>query len=217
MTADDPQSVGFLGLGAMGLPMANRIAKAGFALIAVDISEAQVLLATKLGITASADKNDLDGCEVIIVMVATPAQLMDCASIAGLDEGVTAVVMSTVGPAAVKEFAKVVAQRGVRVVDSPVSGGVVGAESGSLSLRRPNESSFLFWRRWGRSLSVGMSLVWGRQQRLSINIWQLRTSLSPQRRSAWPSQWGWTGRRCSSECRREPDRRGCCAIEAHGC
>lgn len=134
MTADDPQSVGFLGLGAMGLPMANRIAKAGFALIAVDISEAQVLLATKLGITASADKNDLDGCEVIIIMVATPAQLMDCASIAGLDEGVTAVVMSTVGPAAVKEFAKVVAQRGVRVVDSPVSGGVVGAESGSLSL-----------------------------------------------------------------------------------
>jgi 3-hydroxyisobutyrate dehydrogenase len=135
MTAtESPRKIGFLGLGAMGLPMAGRVARAGFSLVAVDISERQVQRARELGLVASQDRDDLTGCDVIVIMVATPAQLLECTQLACLRPGVLAIVMSTVGPAAVKEFASQVAASGVSVVDAPVSGGVAGAEAGTLSL-----------------------------------------------------------------------------------
>lgn len=126
--------VGFLGLGAMGWPMASRISEAGWPIVAVDVAEHQVLRAQAAGMTASQDAAALDGCRQLVIMVATAEQLLASARLSCLTEGIIAVVMSTVGPEAVREFTHVVAQRGVRVVDCPVSGGVPGAINGTLSL-----------------------------------------------------------------------------------
>jgi 3-hydroxyisobutyrate dehydrogenase-like beta-hydroxyacid dehydrogenase len=125
--------VAFIGLGAIGLPMASQIKKAGHAVIGVELSENGRAVAKAEGIEASSDWRVASNADVVVVMVATPSQL--AALVQQFDEfkhGQHWVIMSTVGPAAVREQAVKLTARGAAVVDAPVTGGVARAQTGSL-------------------------------------------------------------------------------------
>lgn len=126
-------NVAFIGLGAIGLPMAKQIQLAGHAVIGVELSEAGRALAQAQEIHAVADWRVAIDADVVVVMVATPAQLEALVSqCTELRPGQHWVVMSTVGPAAVREQGARLLAKGVHVVDAPVTGGVARARTGSL-------------------------------------------------------------------------------------
>ncbi|MFI7743441.1 NAD(P)-dependent oxidoreductase [Kocuria rhizosphaericola] len=130
-------SVGFLGLGAMGAPMALALAGAGFPVRGFDVSpRAQEQVGDALELLAD-PREAATGADVVVVMVATGAQLHDVLfgerGIAdALGPGTVLLVMATVGPQAVESCAAGLEGRGVRIVDAPVSGGTARAATGDL-------------------------------------------------------------------------------------
>lgn len=126
-------NVAFIGLGAIGLPMARQIQQAGHSLVGIELSEAGRAAAQAQGIEASADWRTAIDADVVVVMVATPAQLESLVNQCdALKPGQHWVIMSTVGPASVREQALRLQGKGVHVVDAPVTGGVARAQTGSL-------------------------------------------------------------------------------------
>ena len=130
--------VGWVGLGAMGSPMAACVARAGFAARAYDIDpgRARALVADGVQPAASIREAATDA-DVLVVMVATPAQVEsvlfgDDPAAPALAAGATVVVMATVGPAPVLRWSERLAAQQVDVVDAPVSGGVARAAAGDL-------------------------------------------------------------------------------------
>ncbi|MDC4233344.1 NAD(P)-dependent oxidoreductase [Actinomyces sp. B33] len=133
------EKVTFVGIGAIGLPMAVRIAEAGFSVIGVDPFEAQRELASSHGLVAEMDSRSAADADTVVCMVATPAQLVSATlGSKGLLErmraGSTLIVMSTVGPDAITQLIPAAEQNGVHLLDVPVTGGVAGAKKGSLTL-----------------------------------------------------------------------------------
>ena len=132
------QRLGFVGLGAMGLPMAKRLAGAGFELGVFDVLDERVRPLVELGATrASSVQEAAEGVEALVLMVANAEQAEgvlfgEGSAAEALPEGAAGVVMSTIGPEAVRELADGLAERGVRTLDAPVSGGVARAEKGDL-------------------------------------------------------------------------------------
>lgn len=135
--------VGFIGLGNMGFPMARRLREAGTDLLVHDARHERCrdLLATggpAAGGATGTPKEVGDGADLVFLSLPTPEALRAVATGAnGLVEssGLKLVVdLSTVGPAVAKEVAAALAQRGIEYMDAPVSGGVPGAEKGSLAV-----------------------------------------------------------------------------------
>lgn len=130
--------VGWIGLGAMGFPMAGCVARAGFDVSAYDINPARAEALTTDGVKPAASISEAaSGADVLIVMVATPDQVEsvlfgDDPAAAALTAGAAVVVMATVGPAPVKRWAERLAQQQVDLVDAPVSGGAARAAAGDL-------------------------------------------------------------------------------------
>ncbi|WP_434774405.1 NAD(P)-dependent oxidoreductase [Pseudomonas oryzihabitans] len=126
-------NVAFVGLGAIGLPMAVQIQRAGHRVIGIELADVSRERAAAEGLEAVADWRALIDADVVVVMVATPAQLASLVSQCdGLRAGQHWIVMSTVGPASVREQANRLQAQGIRVVDAPVTGGVARALTGSL-------------------------------------------------------------------------------------
>ncbi|VVE12684.1 NAD(P)-dependent oxidoreductase [Pandoraea cepalis] len=126
-------NVNFIGLGAIGLPMAIQIRNAGHAVGGFDVVSAACGNAQAQGIAAVNRVSDLPTADVAVVMVATPDQLAKLVDDAiGKPIAHTWVIMSTVGPASVREQGERLRQAGVRVVDAPVTGGVSRARTGQL-------------------------------------------------------------------------------------
>ena len=127
--------VTFVGIGAIGLPMALQIRKAGHAVTGVDVSEASIAAAGMQQLAAVRDFREAPRAEVVVVMVATPEQLAALVHQVGeAARGQLWIVMSTVGPDSVREQGDVLRRAGARVVDAPVTGGVARARTGELVL-----------------------------------------------------------------------------------
>jgi 3-hydroxyisobutyrate dehydrogenase len=132
------ERLGFVGLGAMGSPMAGRLAEAGFELKVFDVVAERARPLVELGAASAASpKEAAEGSEALVLMVANAAQanevLFGGGSVAeALPEGAAVVVMSTIGPEAVRDLADALADRSLRTMDAPVSGGVARAERGDL-------------------------------------------------------------------------------------
>jgi 3-hydroxyisobutyrate dehydrogenase len=130
--------VGWIGLGAMGAPMAARVARAGHAVVAYDIDPGRARSLAADGVKAATTVSQAArGAEVLAVMVATPAQVEvvlygDDPAAAALPPDSVVLVMATVGPAAVHDWATRLAKQGLHLVDAPVSGGVARAAAGDL-------------------------------------------------------------------------------------
>ncbi|MCX5254469.1 NAD(P)-dependent oxidoreductase [Streptomyces canus] len=141
-----PGTVGFVGLGAMGLPMAANLAKAGFDVLVWNRGRTPLDAAVAAGCRAAGRPADVAaGARTVITMLPDLPQVRDVSAgpdglLAGLDTAApaaamdTLVVMGTVSPVAVRALAQELRSFGVTVVDAPVSGGVTGARDATLSI-----------------------------------------------------------------------------------
>lgn len=130
-------TIAFIGLGAIGLPMASSIARAGFNVVGIEPSPEARQRASEASLRAVASLAEVRELDTVVVMVATADQLsavVDTALTLGTVSGSRWIVMSTVGPDAVRGEAERLVDAGARVVDAPVSGGTARAATGDLSL-----------------------------------------------------------------------------------
>ena len=128
-------TVTFVGLGAIGLPMATLLVRAGIATTGVDLFPAARDRALDSDVSSVARFPEAPQADVVIVMVATPSQLTELVSEALADGSVvgqTWVIMSTVGPVSVAQEAIRLTEAGADVIDAPVTGGVSRARTGDL-------------------------------------------------------------------------------------
>lgn len=125
--------VTFVGVGAIGLPMALQVQRAGYGLTGVDVVPAVIANAKRAGINTVSSLPEAPRADVVLVMVATPGQLAELvAQVQGSVQGQLWVIMSTVGPQSAREQGEILRRRGARVVDAPVTGGVARAKTGQL-------------------------------------------------------------------------------------
>lgn len=128
--------VSFVGIGAIGLPMARRLGDAGHRTTGVDRLPAAIERARAAGVPAVPSLGQAPAAEFVVVMVATPDQF-DALVTEALAAGVTGqrwIVMSTVGPEPVRAQAVRLTGAGAAVIDVPVTGGVARARIGELTL-----------------------------------------------------------------------------------
>lgn len=123
----------FVGVGAIGLPMALHIQRAGYQVTGVDVVDTVVAQAIASGMPTVRNVSEAPVADVVVVMVATPEQLATLVgSVSDLPAGQLWIIMSTVGPQSVREQGAVLQRLGARVVDAPVTGGVARAKTAEL-------------------------------------------------------------------------------------
>lgn len=132
------ERVGFIGLGAMGAPMATRLVDVVGTLTVFDpVTERRQSLADQGAVSAQSPLQAAREADALFVMVVNEAQCEEAlfgsdGAIDVLPQEAVVVVMSTVGPLAVRSQAARLHRRGVQLVDAPVSGGVARACAGEL-------------------------------------------------------------------------------------
>ena len=125
--------VSFIGVGAIGLPMALRIRQAGHQVTGIEVSDAMTATAQANGLETVRSLSDAPAADVVVVMVATPEQLAGVVgNVSQTAPGQLWIIMSTVGPQSVREHGEILRRLGARVVDAPVTGGVARAKTGEL-------------------------------------------------------------------------------------
>jgi 2-hydroxy-3-oxopropionate reductase len=134
------ERVGIVGLGVMGRPMARNLLAAGFPVVASTRNQAVLDELAAEGAEPSASPREAAGrSDVVITML--PSSEIVSEVVAGPDgvlEGAAAgslvIDMSTTHPDVARELAAAAAERGVAMLDAPVSGGDAGAQQGTLSI-----------------------------------------------------------------------------------
>lgn len=140
------QKIGFVGLGAMGLPMAHALIEAGYAVIGYDINaDSLTQFASMGGKIANNVREAARDADVFMSMVVNDAQTEDVLFGNGdaateLKAGSIVISGSTVPPAFAERMASQLAERGIHMIDCPVSGGVAGAEKRSLTMMAAGKS-----------------------------------------------------------------------------
>jgi 2-hydroxy-3-oxopropionate reductase len=143
------ETVGFIGLGLMGKPMALNLRKAGFALVVHSRSRGpvDVLVAAGAKAASSAAEVARQARVVITMLPDSPDVEKVLAGPAGVFEGVqkgsVLIDMSTISPVVTRRLAAQAAERGATLLDAPVSGGEIGAINGSLSIMVGGEAAAL--------------------------------------------------------------------------
>ena len=134
------QTVGFIGLGIMGRPMAKNLLKAGYPLIVHSRSQGPVDEVVGAGAKRAASPREVAGqCEVLITMLPNSPDVELVAlgkdGIAeGARKGLLYLDMSTISPLVSQKVGAALAAKGVRTLDAPVSGGEKGAIDAALSI-----------------------------------------------------------------------------------
>ncbi len=132
-------TVGFIGLGIMGSPMAGHLIAAQHQVFLHSRSGVPDDLAQAGGVVCSSPKEVAENADTIILMVPDTPHVEDVlfgeAGVAsGLTSGKCVVDMSSISPLATKAFAAKIGELGCDYVDAPVSGGEVGAKAASLTI-----------------------------------------------------------------------------------
>ncbi len=136
----DKRTIGFIGLGIMGRPMAKHLLAAEYPLVVYDLVAAPVAELAKLGAkVAGSPREAAEQSDAVITMLPDSPDVEAVALgpggvLAGLRSGCTYADMSTISPVAWQRVAAEAAQKGIRTLDAPVSGGQVGAEQATLSI-----------------------------------------------------------------------------------
>jgi len=135
-----PDTIGFIGLGIMGRPMAHNLLKASFPLVVQNRHQEVTDEFLAAGAQAIALPRDIAAsCHVVITMLPGPAQVEEVlvgpgGVIEGAHAGLVAIDMSTIAPVVASTLAARLAEHGVNLLDAPVSGGDKGAIDGTLSI-----------------------------------------------------------------------------------
>lgn len=144
-------TVGFIGIGKMGLPMATRIAGQGYPLRVYDTSAAALKTICALsGVQAANSLADIGrACEVVILMLPDSAVVRKVlfgdkdGLAAQLRKGSVVIDMSSSNPSATREFGPRLEAAGVGFIDAPVSGGVKRAVDGTLAIMAGGEHALI--------------------------------------------------------------------------
>ncbi|MBV9531987.1 MAG: NAD(P)-binding domain-containing protein, partial [Bradyrhizobium sp.] len=129
------KTIAFVGLGAMGRPMARNLIKSGFSVRGYDLNPAGLAdLKAAGGQPAGSAKEAFVGADAIVLMVVNAAQaeavLFSNGALDAAPEEAVVCLMATCPPKQVQAIAERIEMTGRRFVDAPVSGGVVGATAG---------------------------------------------------------------------------------------
>lgn len=135
MTDGTALRLSVIGLGNMGEPMARRWLAAGYEVHGCDVSEqARVRLAAAGGTAHEAAPPAVEDASVVILMLPSSAVVNDVLKGVRLAAGTVVIDMSSSEPAQTRENARALGEAGVALMDAPVSGGVRGAEAGTLTI-----------------------------------------------------------------------------------
>lgn len=132
--------IGFIGLGIMGKPMAKNLIKAGYELVVADLVQSAVDELVALGAeSAENGKEVASKCNVIITMLPNSPHVKTVALgeggiIEGAKPGSVLIDMSSIAPLASREICGELSQKGIDMLDAPVSGGEPKAIDGTLSV-----------------------------------------------------------------------------------
>ncbi|MFT0531802.1 3-hydroxyisobutyrate dehydrogenase [Castellaniella hirudinis] len=132
-------TIAFIGLGHMGGPMAQNLIKAGHTLTVFDLVPAALQAATDAGARAAASAAEaVAGADVVVSMLPASRHveglyLGDEGLLATIAQGTLVLECSTIAPASARKVSQAAAQRGIRMIDAPVSGGTGGAIAGTLT------------------------------------------------------------------------------------
>ena len=131
--------VAFVGLGAMGLPMASNLLSNGFAVTGYDLNATALdALESAGGQRATDAASAASGADILILMVVNAAQaeavLFEGGALEALRPDGVVALMATCPPSAVGTINDRVLKAGRRLIDSPVSGGVAGAKAATLTI-----------------------------------------------------------------------------------
>ena len=141
------RKVGFVGLGAMGTPMANVLIAAGFELYIYDPHSASCAALVEKGAQQCSSCAEVaQSSEVVVTMLPGAPQLKEVylgadGLLAGSSAGLILIDSSTAEPSVIKEISEAATRKQVKVIDAPVGGGVPKAESGSLIMLASGELS----------------------------------------------------------------------------
>jgi len=146
MTEARPTTVGFVGLGNMGFPMVTNLVEAGFTVRGFDVAAAAVEKITTVGAAGSATAAEsATGADVLILMLPNSRIVQsvvdELLAASALSESTVVVDMSSSEPVATQELAGRLAELGIALIDAPVSGGVRGAENGTLAIMAGGEDA----------------------------------------------------------------------------
>ncbi|HSI59843.1 MAG TPA: NAD(P)-dependent oxidoreductase [Ideonella sp.] len=133
------EKIGFIGLGAMGAPMARRLLQAGHEVYVADLHSDAVAAAVMHGaFRCESPAHVADHAEIVLACLPTP-EIVERVALA--DNGACAgsavkifVDHSTIGPSASQRIAASLDERGIVALDAPLAGGVAGATAGTLSV-----------------------------------------------------------------------------------
>jgi 3-hydroxyisobutyrate dehydrogenase len=146
MSEKTRRTVGFVGIGNIGGPMARCLKRNGYDLTVCDQNEAALKSFRDLGARTATEPRELGRENVVVFMVSNDQQLKEAVmGPKGLFVGICergpslVIVMSTVLPATIQEVATALRTKGVRVIDAPVSGGPIPAEKGELTIMTGGE------------------------------------------------------------------------------
>jgi 3-hydroxyisobutyrate dehydrogenase len=134
------ESIGFIGVGMMGTPMLRNLVGAGYRVVAYDIDPEAMRRAVEGGAEAASSVGEVtERCNPVITILPKSDDVEEVVLGPGgiLEhgrEGLVLIEMTTAYPLSTEKIAGILAGNGMRVLDAPVSGGVSGAEKGTLSI-----------------------------------------------------------------------------------
>ena len=132
--------VGIVGLGDMGMGMARNIIKGGFPLTGYDLRDARLAELEEAGGTRAASCKEVgESSDAVFVMVLNGDQVKevvfgDGGLADGMKPGSTIIASATIHPSEIRELVAPAAEKGLHLIDTPVSGGKSGADDGALTL-----------------------------------------------------------------------------------
>jgi 3-hydroxyisobutyrate dehydrogenase len=136
----EKMKIGFIGLGAMGKPMAKNLIRAGFRVIVYNRTIGKTKEFREMGASVAVTPKDLaSDSQVVIVNVSNSPDVEEVllgkeGAIHGSRPGTIVIDMGTSYPSSTLKICKILQEKGVEMLDAPVSGGVKGAEDGTLSI-----------------------------------------------------------------------------------
>ena len=174
------QKIGFIGLGKMGFPIASRLLTSGFRLVVHDIRDEPVKALVEKGAERASTPADVAATtDIVLVSLPTPQVVEE---VACGETGILArprcrfyVDLSTTGPEIASRVGERLMARGIGVVDAPISGGVSGAEKGTLSImtactQRVYEELQPLLKTMGNPFYIGEKVGLGQMMKLVNNF-----------------------------------------------
>lgn len=132
--------IGFIGLGIMGKPMSLNLLNAGFSVTVYDVDRSRLDELAAAGAKRAVSSEEVAASsDIVIIMVTDTTDVLEVivgnkSVIEGAAVGTVVIDMSTISPKVTRALALRLEEKGVRMLDAPVSGGEPGAQAGTLSI-----------------------------------------------------------------------------------